>query len=937
MKEFISLSLFIVILGSVSAQKKPVELTTFGKWPSADFVSISNDGKYVVSAIDNQPLGNYTIIIKSTFNDWAYEVVGCNTVNITSDSKRVIFIKGRDSLVLLTLGSSDIRYMSNVVSYKIPTVGDGNWIAYVTNETATVLNIMNLNSIQKFTYAGIKEYLFSPDGKSIVVASGSDIFGKHEIVIHWLDLEKLDSKIIYNGTKVSSLIFSSKNDKIAFINEDQYKGNNSILVYTKGDHEPILLAKDDSWHLGPSHKITNLLKFSCNDSTIFFSLKKDNIPIKLKSEMTPVNVWSYNDVKLQTQQLKELNNQRTYSACVWLHDRKINQLESEGDVLLLNPFSSCTTLSHSNGYLLLRHKKGDAEGEWNWNQSAMTSFYLISPRTGHRILVKDRIHYKIHWELSSDGNYLVFYDPVEKGYLSFNIKTGKSQNLTTGINAVWTTSRDYDMPMAKYLPIGGITWLSDARGFLVYDQWDVYQIDPSGIRKPKNVTEGFGKRNNIVFRLAEDIRKKEIIIDSVFILSAFNLNNKNDGFYKLKIGFNSRLEYLTMQPYIFRGFDESNVVSNSHIFKSRDSNVYVTRRMSASECSNIFYTRNFKTFYPITNVHPQLNYNWVRTELIKWKTYDGRTSHGILYKPENFNPVKKYPIIFHYYEKVSDGLNAFLSPSFSNGEINVEYFVSNGYLVFTPDIHYKVGTPGMSVVNTIVSAARYLSKFSFIDSTRMGIQGHSRGGWETNYLVTHTNVFAAAMSSAGMSNYTNLYLRVRELSRGVSRTGRFETEPQRIGATLWQRPDLYVKNSPVFKVHNVKTPVLLMANVEDGDVPFEQGLQFFLGLRRLGKRAWMLQYDGQDHVVFGKPAEDLTIRMKQFFDHYLKDSAAPKWMIHGIPASMKGIDDGLELVRERDPKTGKWITPKESPLLTPEERKKVEALRKRKPITMTFD
>ncbi|HVS95099.1 MAG TPA: prolyl oligopeptidase family serine peptidase [Puia sp.] len=263
--------------------------------------------------------------------------------------------------------------------------------------------------------------------------------------------------------------------------------------------------------------------------------------------------------------------------------------------------------------------------------------------------------------------------------------------------------------------------------------------------------------------------------------------------------------------------------------------------------------------------------------------------------------------------------------------------MSNGYLVFTPDMHYRIGHPGQSVVNTIVSAAECLSRRPYVDARHMGIQGHSRGGWETNYILTHTHLFAAAMSSSGFCDYVALYNGARLLRSGISRQTTYEKVYQRIGTTLWDRPDLYIENSPIFQAAKVTTPVLMMANKVDNDVPFEEGVQLFTALRRLGKRAWMLQYDGQSHLVTSERAmTDLETRMKQFFDVYLKDSACPRWMLYGIPAKDKGVEDGLQLVYEKDARTGRWVKPAEGGLLTEEEKKRAESLEHRRATTVTI-
>jgi len=242
---------------------------------------------------------------------------------------------------------------------------------------------------------------------------------------------------------------------------------------------------------------------------------------------------------------------------------------------------------------------------------------------------------------------------------------------------------------------------------------------------------------------------------------------------------------------------------------------------------------------------------------------------------------------------LSDGLYDFNFPGWSIN-VNVPYFVSNGYLVFLPDIIYKIGEPGQSALNAVESAARYLSRMPWVDSTRMAIQGHSFGGYETNYIVTHSHLFAAAATFAGTSDWISAYGEL-EFGSGLPRQSKYEIGQDRLGASLWQRPDLYVKNSPIFSADQVTTPLLIVANKEDGGVPFEQGVELYMALRRLNKKVWMLQYDGEGHSVSGKNAADYTIRLTQFFDHYLKGAAPPVWMTQGIPASLKGIKAGYEL------------------------------------------
>ncbi len=297
---------------------------------------------------------------------------------------------------------------------------------------------------------------------------------------------------------------------------------------------------------------------------------------------------------------------------------------------------------------------------------------------------------------------------------------------------------------------------------------------------------------------------------------------------------------------------------------SSNVNKWLVCRQSPDNSPNIFLTSDFKNYKRLTNLQPQKDWNWLTKELITCKQLDGSSSLGILYKPENFNPLHKYPIIFAYYEELSNKMYEFPQPAFSTNTINIPWFVSHGYLVFTPDIRYTIGKTGESAHNSIVSAAQYFSKLPWVDASKMGLAGHSFGGYETNYVVTHSNLFAAALSAAGPIELISDYGGLNGLGNSSTQS-RYESGHLRIGRTLWERPDLLHHKLPLFNLAQVTTPILIMHNKADPLVPWSQSVEFFTGLRRLGKKAWMLQYDEGAHgLLLDKNAVDYTIRMTQF-------------------------------------------------------------------------
>jgi dipeptidyl aminopeptidase/acylaminoacyl peptidase len=341
----------------------------------------------------------------------------------------------------------------------------------------------------------------------------------------------------------------------------------------------------------------------------------------------------------------------------------------------------------------------------------------------------------------------------------------------------------------------------------------------------------------------------------------------------------------------FRGFQQAKDSGNCFIYTCENphQSPYILAYETDPEQPDQFYVNILHSPNP-----QQDEYRWYNNELVNWKMLDGNMSEGILYEPEDLDETKKYPIIFYFYERDANDLYNYRGPAPSASTINIPYFVSNGYVVFDPNIYYKNGEPGASAYNSVISAAKYLSrKYKWIDSTRMAIQGQSWGGYQVAYLVTQTNIFKCAGAGAPVSNMTSAYGGIR-WGAGISRQFQYEKGQSRIGGTLWEKTPLYLKNSPLFSAPNIKTPLLLMHNDKDGAVPWYQSIEFFSALKRLDKKVWLLQYNDEDHnLLERRNRKDLSVRLAQFFDHYLKGKPMPKWMAEGVPAVEKGIEWGL--------------------------------------------
>jgi hypothetical protein len=889
----------LLCYSTLLGQKPLVTPEVYDQWTSVGSPVISNSGAYASYTINNDPLNASTLVVKSTHFNWQRKIVGSGSLKFTGDGRRAIFANGGDSLGFLTLANDSINYVGNVISsnlewsrYKNRSLG--KWLIYQLNTTKRELIVRNLQTGQLNSFAGVTAYFL--DTKERILLTETQSIKDSGYALNWIDLLNDSTVTIWKGQGAKNFTFDAEGNELAFIENGKSAGGGkgAIWYYHSGLEKAEMLLDGHGLDDVDGLELNNLIGFNKDGSKLFFMLLKSDTLQVSNANVPQVAIWSYKDPQLQSLQEMSFHNisVMSYSCVINVHDKRVIRLEHDDERMI-------TRVGNSNDdfVLIMQKGKGDLGNEWYWNKTSTISIYLESTIDGKKRIITPSCAVPVtaSYGISPDEKYVIYYDPNSRNYCSYTIATGTVRNITQGIPAKWATFHRNDEPLAAYELMGIAGWLNNDLGVLIYDQNDIFEIDPSGRHDAINLTNGYGRKHNINFRVAmahpEPFQWRELLL-----LSAFDRANKNDGFFNLVIGRKTDPELLVIQPYMFEGSIESDEFNRVPPIKARDTAVYLVRRMSVEESPNYFITSNFKTFSPLSDVYPEKQYNWITSTLIPYPVQDAPASCGILYKPEDFDPKKKYPVIFYYYEKLSEGLHGYIKPELENGVINIPYYVSNGYLVFVPDIHYKIGYPGKSAYKSITSAAVYLSRMPWIDKHKMGLQGHSFGGYETDYIVTHTNLFAAACSASGWADFVRAYNDIRWLTNGSSRQYYYEMFRERMGGTLWTKKDQYIENSPIFDADKITTPLLMMNNEKDGDVLFSYGVEFFNALRRLGKKVWMLEYKGEDHVLSNRiAAMDFHIRMNQFFDHYLKRKAAPKWMVEGIPAKKKGLDQGYEL------------------------------------------
>jgi dienelactone hydrolase len=582
------------------------------------------------------------------------------------------------------------------------------------------------------------------------------------------------------------------------------------------------------------------------------------------------DLWTWKDPQLQPQQKLQLNQarNRSFQAVYNLATGKLVQLASDSIPSVEISDDGMHAVANSRVAYAIQSMWGDDGND----------VYIIDPSTGEHTMIRRKISGSA--DLSADGRYVLFFD--RGSWYTYNLENGRETNITANAKGVRFDQETFSTPgVPRAWGVAG--WTKGDRDVLLYDRFDIWSIDPDGRRAPIVVTDSVGRRENITFRISSLVPREDrdpwIDPAEPLFLTAFDEDTKASGFYRDRLGRTAMPERIVMDELRY-----------GTPVKAEDADVYLLPKSTFTEFPNLWVGPSLTQLTKISDANPwQKEYNWGTAELVTWTSMDGKPLQGILYKPENFDPSRKYPLISYFYEDLSDGLFGYVPPTGRN-IINATHYVSNGYLVFEPDIYYEIGHPGASAVKSVVPGVLKLLETGYVDPNALGLQGQSWGGYQAAYIITQTQMFQAAMAGAPVANMTSAYGGIRWGS-GVARAFQYEEGQSRIGASLWDQLDLYLENSPLFHLQRVTTPLFIMSNDADDAVPWYQGIELFVGMRRLGKEVYFINYNNDVHNPASRANQkDIAMRMQQFFDTKLKGAPAPDWMLHGIPAIEKGRD-----------------------------------------------
>ena len=514
-----------------------------------------------------------------------------------------------------------------------------------------------------------------------------------------------------------------------------------------------------------------------------------------------------------------------------------------------------------------------------WEGSGTRDLYLVETLSGKRTLVEKAVDG--FPSFSPEGKYLYWYSSPDSAWFAYDVALKKKIQLTNArIGTFYDELNDVPAHPGSY---GMAGWTTNDDFIMLYDRFDIWLIDPSGRLKATNLTNSRAAGIRLRYiRTNPDERAIEEV--KPLLLKFTNESTLEEGYLWFDIHAGSK-----------RIVQQGAFAYSNEVLKARNASQWLFTKENYQLFPDLILSTNLSDGKTISNANPQQSqFGWGSIELHEWTALDGQKLKGMLVKPAGFQPGKQYPMIVNFYERSSNTLHAHRAPDWGRSQINYTYYASRGYLVFNPDIPYREGYPGESAFNAVIAGVTSLIDKGFVDKSNIALQGHSWGGYQIAYLLTKTDMFKCAESGAPVVNMISAYGGIRWES-GLSRMFQYEKTQSRIGAPLWDKPLRYIENSPIFFADKINTPVLILHNDADGAVPWYQGIEFYMAMRRLDKPAWMLNYNGEPHwPVKLQNRKDFQLRMEQFFDHYLQGAPMPKWMREGVPAMEKGIRQGYE-------------------------------------------
>lgn len=856
MKKLFFLTVAILSFVFAEAQKRVLDESVYDSWKTIKSFLVSDDANITLSEYESFSEKS-SLDIKIRDISFITSVKGASGAKFINGQKTAIYLV-KDTLFALNASTGEAKRVGVTKKHEISD--DSPFIAWYKGKLLLYTDITTERTDSLSNVAGVS---FTPAGDMVVLSSDSN--QRLLIRINSQAKNRFKKDTLFITDKYLSEISVGKNgESLLFFEADDSLGKTGVkaVLYDVKKRKLQHTGLDETkLPTGTSFNFKKGIQFSKSFDYYKFEMNpvKEEMPeVKKEKPTYEYELWRWNDTLLPSQR-------RTRESIF------ANQLKSvynfkEGKLI---------QLSYGKGVFIMPDDNSSFGFEFDnkpymytdlWEDPLPRDLYFVNRKTGeYKILFEA---FMGSFSISNTTDYFFTYEYNKEAWFATDLNTLEKRDISSALPyPVKNMSFDKPQPASPYGQAGMTT---DNKFFLVYDEFDVWALPVDGSKGAICITGGYGRENNIRFKVinisGERTREEGVDLKKEILLESVNYNNMHSGFYSLNVGKEPKL--LTEGPFRYK------------FVKRSGKNNFIIQIENFSQAPDYWLVNSdMGTKERLTDLNNQTeNYKFGNTSFITWNDPKGVNQSGILYTPEDYDPAKKYPMIVYFYETMSQDIFMFYPPAPTTSTINPAMFVSRGYVVFMPDIRYEIGWPGQSCLNIVESGTRHLIEKGVADPERIGVQGHSWGGYQVAYLITQTDIFKCACSETAVANMTSAYTGLRA-GAGKPRMFMYESTQSRIGGTLWDRQQNYIQNSPIFFLDRVTTPLLSRHSDGDEAVPYSQGLELFLGLKRLGKEVWMFNYKGDGHNIKKRDiAVDWSRRMDEYFDYYLMGAKRPVWM-----------------------------------------------------------
>lgn len=739
------------------------------------------------------------------------------------------------------------------------------------------LVVVDLRNMTSMNFGNVSDFAFNKNSNHLaytvdaadMVGNGLYLYDLKNNILKNLDSDrKTYSSLIWDDSRTLKKDWSSKGNQLAVLKGETVdtleQRNNSLLIISNlhQKHLKTELKVGNSKNFPENFVISEKgnLQFSNDGSFVLFGIKEQEKKMKLDKDTIPnLDVFHWNDETINSVQRRRANRNKnfTYWASFQPKTNTFTRLTDESMRELL--------VSRNSEYWIGRNPKPYIN-DVNWGVSP-ADLYQVNLKTGKREKIIDLVKRTLGH--SPEGNYYAIQKDSAIHVIELNSNKITNISKATGVQFM---NMEHPYPHENP-PYGLAGWTKDGNSIILnhkYDLWSV-KLDGSG---GENITQGMGDQEEIQFRYVNlDVEDPYIDTSKPVMLRAYGEWTKKAGFFRLNMG--KKPKELLYDDYAF-----------GNLRKAKDVDKVIFTKESFVEFPDYHFSNlSFKKPTRLTDANPQqAEYKWGSKVLIDYTNSKGDKLQGTLTLPPDYEEGKKYPMVVYFYEKMSNRHHRYYMPVYDDRPHGSTY-ASNGYLFFQPDNVYEVGKPGTSSLDCITSATQRVIDLGYADPDRIGLQGHSWGGYQSSFILTQTDMFKCVVTGAPPTDIESFYNNIYGNS-GTNHTGIMEIGQVRMGRNVnpWNSREIYQRENPMFHAQNIKVPFMILHGTADGAVDWTQGLEFYNAARRLGKEVIFLSYPGEPHHLRREANQkDFQIRMKAYFDHYLMDKEAPEWIIEGIP------------------------------------------------------